>query len=437
MFLISAVATAALGGLLFGFDIAIITGAGPFLKSRFGLDDLGLGWAFSSLLFGCVAGSLLSGKLADRFGRKTALLFAAALFALTSALTAVAPGFGFFILMRSLGGLAVGAVSIVSPLYIAEIAPPRSRGKLGALYQMSVVTGILLSYLTNYCLRNAGVNNWRWMFLTGTVPAIAFLLLLLRAPETPRYLIMAGRENEARRILAAIVDPVSAALEFSRIQASFAGRSANFISLLRPGIRRAVAVSFCLAILVHVSGVNTVIDYAPSIFQAAGWKIDAALFATFLVGITNFVFTLASFWLIDRWGRKPLYQLGSVVMAATLGALAVLSSFGAFHGIWVPLLVMTYLAFFACCIGPVFWTLVPEIFPNHIRGTAMTVPVLTQWVANAFVVLLFPLAFHRLGKSATFGFLGVMALLQALFTWRYVPETKNKTLEEIEDFWAE
>jgi MFS family permease len=289
MFLISAVATAALGGVLFGFDVAIITGAGPFLKKHFELDDLGLGWAFSSLLFGCVAGSMLTGKLADRFGRKAALLFAAALFALTSALTAAAPSFGFFILMRSLGGLAVGAVSIASPLYIAEIAPSRSRGRLGALYQMSVVTGILLSYFTNYCLRNAGPNNWRWMFLSGTLPAIAFLLLLLRAPETPRYLILAGRENEARRILAAIVDPASAALEFTRIQASFAGRGAAFSSLLRPGIRRAVAVSFFLAILVHVSGVNTVIDYAPSIFQAAGWKIDAALFATFLVGITNFV----------------------------------------------------------------------------------------------------------------------------------------------------
>ena len=436
MFLISAVATAALGGVLFGFDIAIITGAGPFLKTHFRLDDLGLGWAFSSLLFGCVIGSMLTGKLADRFGRKTALLLAAALFALTSALTALAPTFGLFILVRSLGGLAVGAVSIVSPLYIAEIAPPRSRGRLGALYQMSVVTGILLSYLTNYCLRNAGQNNWRWMFLTGTVPAIAFFLLLLRAPETPRYLIMAGRVDEARRILAAIVDPASVPFELNRIQASFAGRSSAFTSLLRPGIRRAVVVSFFLAILVHVSGVNTVIDYAPSIFQAAGWQIDAALFATFLVGLTNFVFTLASFWLIDRWGRKPLYLLGSVVMASTLAALAVLSSLNAFHGVLVPLLIMTYLAFFACCIGPVFWTLVPEVFPNHIRGTAMTVPVLTQWVANAFVVLLFPLAFHQLGKSVTFGFLALMGLLQAVFTWFFVPETKNKTLEEIEEFWA-
>jgi sugar porter (SP) family MFS transporter len=434
-FLISAIATAALGGVLFGFDIAIITGAGPFLKAHFRLDDLGLGWAFSSLLFGCVLGSMFTGRLADRFGRRKALLWAAAFFALTSLLTATAPTFALFILARCLGGLAVGAVSIVSPLYIAEIAPPRSRGRFGALYQMSVVTGILLSYLTNYWLRDAGAQNWRWMFLSGTVPAIVFLLLLLRAPETPRYLVMTGQISEARRILARTVDADSVPLELQQIQASFIDRKANWASLLRPGIRRAVGVSFCLAILVHVSGVNTVIDYAPSIFQAAGWQIDAALFATFLVGVTNFVFTLASFWMIDRWGRKPLYVAGSLVMAATLACLTLLSLTGSFSGVLVPALVMTYLAFFACCIGPVFWTLVPEIFPNHIRGTAMTVPVLTQWVANAFVVLLFPLAFHQLGKSLTFGFLALMALLQALFTWLYLPETKNKTLEAIEEFW--
>jgi len=434
-FLLIAVAGASLGGLLFGFDIAIITGAGPFLRTHFGLDDLSLGWAFSSLLFGCVVGSMFTGRLADRSGRKRALLWAAALFAVTSVLTAAAQTFWLFIAARCLGGLAVGAVSILSPLYIAEISPAHDRGKLGALYQMSVVTGILLSYLTNYWLRNAGPNNWRWMFLTGVVPAIVFFGLLLRAPETPRYLIMAGKPVEARRVLARIVHAELLPLEFDRIEASFASRSQGWSDLLRPGIRRAAGVSFFLAILVHVSGVNTVIDYAPSIFQSAGWKIDAALFATFLVGVTNFVFTLASFWMIDRWGRKPLYLLGSVVMGITLTGLALLSAFDVFRGAMVPILIMTYLAFFACCIGPVFWTLVPEIFPNSIRGTAMTVPVLTQWVANAIVVLLFPLAFHQLGKSLTFGFLAAMALAQAIFTWFFVPETKHKTLEEIEEFW--
>ena len=436
-FLLSAVVAAALGGLLFGFDIAIITGAGPFLKEHFRLDDLSLGWAYSSLLFGCVVGSIVAGRITDRYGRRRVLLWVAVLFAATSALTGAASTFSFFIAMRCLGGLAVGGVSILSPIYIAEIAPPQLRGRMGALYQMSIVTGILLSYMTNYWLRNAGADNWRWMFITGVAPAVLFCLLLVRAPETPRYLVMAGKEEEARLILTRIVGQEEAALELIAIRSSFADQRRAGKDLLRPGIRRTIAVSFCLAILVHVSGVNTVIDYSPAIFQSAGWEIDAALFATFFVGLTNFTFTLASFWMIDRWGRKPMYITGSFAMGATLAALAGLSSQGLFHGRLVPVLIMAYLACFASCIGPVFWTLIPEIFPNAVRGKAMTVPVLTQWVANAMVVLLFPLAFHRLGTTATFTFLAAMSFLQAIFTWKFVPETKNKTLEEIEQFWKQ
>ncbi|HEY7212600.1 MAG TPA: sugar porter family MFS transporter [Bryobacteraceae bacterium] len=434
-FLFAAVGTAALGGLLFGFDIAIITGAGPFLKEHFSLDDLNLGWAFSSLLFGCVLGSLAAGRITDRYGRKRILLWVAALFAVTSILTGLAPTFPFFIAMRFLGGLAVGAVSILSPIYIAEISPPTSRGRLSALYQMAIVTGILLSYLTNYWLRNAGPANWRWMFVTGVAPALLFLLLLTRVPETPRFLALSGKHEAASAVLERILGEEEAARELVAIRATLAGRTHTWRDLWRPGIRRAVIVSFFLGILIHVSGINTVIDYAPAIFQAAGWHIDAALFATFFVGLTNFTFTLASFWMIDRWGRKPLYICGSLFMGATLAALVLLSLAGRFQGAWVPVLVMTYLAFFAACIGPVFWTLVPEIFPNAVRGTAMTVPVLTQWTANAFVVLLFPLAFHQIGKTITFAFLACMCFAQALFTWRFVPETKNRTLEEIEEFW--
>ena len=185
----------------------------------------------------------------------------------------------------------------------------------------------------------------------------------------------------------------------------------------------------------HVSGINTIIDYAPAIFRSAGWKLDAALFSTFIIGINNFVFTLVSFWVIDRWGRKPLYIAGSLGMTAALVSLAAAAAFGRFEGTLVLVLILVYLAFFASCIGPVFWTLVSEIFPNRIRGTAMAVPVLVQWIANALVVLFFPLAFNHLGKVATFGFLAAMALTQALFTWLCVPETKNATLEEIEEVW--
>jgi sugar porter (SP) family MFS transporter len=435
-YLIFLAATAALGGLLFGFDIAIITGAGPFLTQRFQLNDLSLGWAFSSLLFGCVIGSAVAGRLTNRYGRRSILLWVAVLFSATSIATGVAPNFTAFVLARFIGGLAVGGASILSPMYVAEVSPPSLRGRMGTLYQLSIITGILMSYCINYLLRNAGAANWRWMFMTGVVPSAIFFLLLLRAPETPRYLFLAGREREGLAILERIAGRASAESEAAEIRASLATRRHAWRDLLRPGIRRAVAVGFVLAILVHVSGINTIIDYAPAILRAAGWKLDAALFSTFIVGLNNLLFTLVSFWVIDRYGRKPLYIVGSLGMAAALTLLAATVAAGRFQGAVVLILILGYLAFFASSIGPVFWTLVSEIFPNNIRGTAMAVPVLTQWIANAVVVLFFPYAFHQIGKAVTFGFLAVMAIAQAAVAWLWVPETKNKTLEEIERAWA-
>lgn len=434
-YLLFLAATAALGGLLFGFDIAIITGAGPFLTRRFKLDDLSLGWAFSSLLFGCVIGSTIAGRLTDLYGRRRILLWVAVLFAATSVATGLAPTFIMFVVARSLGGLAVGGASILSPMYVAEVSPPSLRGRMGTLYQLSIVVGILVSYSINYLLRDAGAANWRWMFITGVIPSLIFFVLLLRAPETPRYLYRAGLTREAFAVLERIAGRESAEFEIAEIRASLEVKRRAWSDLLRPGIRRAVTVGFCLAILVHVSGINTIIDYAPTIFKSAGWKLDAALFSTFIIGINNFLFTLVSFWVIDRYGRKPLYIVGSLGMTAALALLAMAVVLGHFQGSLVLVLILAYLAFFASCIGPVFWTLVSEIFPNNIRGTAMAVPVLTQWIANALVVLFFPLAFNQIGRAVTFGFLALMALAQAVFTWFYVPETKNRTLEEIEEFW--
>jgi len=207
--------------------------------------------------------------------------------------------------------------------------------------------------------------------------------------------------------------------------------------LFRPGIRRAVLVGFGLAILVQVSGINTIIDYAPAILKSAGWKIDAALFSTLIIGLTNFVFTFVSFWAIDRYGRKPLYIIGSLGMTAALLVLMWAALAARFQSAMVLVYILVYLAFFSSCIGPVFWTLVAEIFPNDLRGTAMVVPVLTQWISNAVVVLFFPLAFNQIGKGITFGVLAVLALTQAVFTWFFVPETKNKPLEEIEEYWKQ
>jgi sugar porter (SP) family MFS transporter len=428
--------TAALGGLLFGFDIAIITGAGPFLIHAFALSDLGLGWAFSSLLFGCVLGSFTAGKYTNRFGRKKPLMLVALLFAATSIATAGSGNFFSFIVARFLGGLAVGGVSLLSPMYVSEVSPPTIRGRMGALYQMSIVIGIILSYGINYLLRNTGANNWRWMFLSGVAPSAVFLVMIALAPETPRYLVMTGKLREALALLKRIGGTKSAQSQIDEIAATMHKETQSWRGLLRPGVRRALAVSAGLAILIHISGVNTVIDYAPLIFQSAGWNVNAALASTFIVGVNNLLFTIVSFWFIDRFGRKPLYIAGSLGMALSLLALVVAVLTGHFHGTIVLALILTYLAFFSACIGPVFWTLVPEIFPNDVRGIAMTVPVLTQWVANAMVVLLFPHAFAVIGKASTFGFLALMALGQGIFTWCFVPETKNKTLEEIEGYWS-
>ncbi len=383
--------TAALGGLLFGFDIAIITGAGPFLTETFHLGDLSLGWAFSSLLFGCVLGSAVAGRLSDFYGRRRILLSVSVLFAITSLATGIAPSFTLFVLARFAGGLAVGGASILSPMYVAEVSPPSLRGRMGALYQMSIVTGILISYAVNYSLRGVGSENWRWMFITGVIPSVLFFAMLLSVPETPRYLLMAGREQEAFTILQRIAGRESAEFELSEIRTSFLKKRTGWRELLRPGIRRAVLVGFCLAILIHVSGINTIIDYAPAILKSAGWKIDAALFSTVIIGLTNFVFTLVSFWMIDRYGRKPLYIIGSLGMTAALVMLTSAALTARFHDATVLVYILAYLAFFSSCIGPVFWTLVAEIFPNDLRGTAMTVPVLTQWAANAAVVLSSPL----------------------------------------------
>jgi SP family arabinose:H+ symporter-like MFS transporter len=425
-------ATAALGGLLFGFDVGIITGAGPFLEAKFHLSDLALGWAYSSLLFGCVIGSTIAGWIADRFGRRTPLQGVAILFAASSIAAALAPSFLFFIVARVLGGLAVGAESALTPMYVAEVSPRRLRGRMGTLYQLAIVTGIVCSYCVNFGFRHLGDWNWRYMFLTGALPAVVFWFMLWRIPESPRYLVLRGRLSEAESILSGWLIPAEARAEIAEIKASFQGAVVGWRELWRPEFRPNLKIGFILALLVQFSGINTVIDYAPKILMSAGWNIDTALFSTFGIGLTNFLFTFVSFGVIDRFGRKPLYITGSLGMTAALAALSVAAAMDRFSGGLVFALVIAFIAFFASCIGPVFWTLLPEIYPNRIRGEAIAIPVITQWIANAVVVLYFPKAFSHAGKAGTFGFLAVVSLAQAWFTWKAVPETKGKSLEEIE-----
>jgi SP family arabinose:H+ symporter-like MFS transporter len=434
-YLILLTTVAALGGLLFGFDIAIITGAAPFIQEYFDLDEFTLGWAVSSLLWGCIFGAAVAGRITDMYGRKKILLLVAVLFTITSIGTGIAPDINIFVIARILGGFAVGAASILSPMYISEIAPSKTRGRLVALYQLSIVLGILISYFINYLLHDIGDNNWRWMFLTGTIPSLIFFILLFLVPETPRYLFKKGKKEESYQILEKINGKEEADKAIVQIQESLVETKVSFRQLLKPGYRHMMWVGFGLAVLVQISGINTIIDYAPIILKTAGWKIDAALFSTFVIGFVNLIFTLVSIWAIDKYGRRPLYIIGSAGMALMLLGLTIANLIGRFEGPVVLIFILVFIAFFAACIGPVFWTLVAEIFPNKIRGTAMSVPVFTQWIFNALVVMFFPWMLVNAGGTITFGFLALMSLLMMLFTIYFIPETKGKSLEEIEKIW--
>lgn len=427
---------AALGGLLFGFDIAIITGAGPFLTESFGLNSLQEGWAYSSLLFGAIAGAAVAGRMTDKWGRKKILIAVACTFALTSIWSGLAGGFTSLILARIVGGLAVGAASTVSPVFISEVAPPKYRGSLVSMYQLFIVTGILVSYLINYLLHDIGENNWRWMFITGAFPSLVFLVMLLFISETPRFLYMKGEKAKALAVLVRIGGENLAKKEIEEIRKSIRNKPASFRMLLDPSLRKVLFVGFILAILVQLSGINTIIDYAPKIFSTAGLSMDASLFATFGLGIVNFLCTVASIFIIDRFGRRIMYIIGSAGMFLALLGLTLAGLTGHFNGLIVLILIVTFLIFFATFIGPAFWTYMSEIFPNWIRGTAMSVPTFTQWVFNALIVLLFPSMLNKLNPGISFGILAVFALSQLLFSLKFMKETRGKSLEEIEEDWT-
>jgi sugar porter (SP) family MFS transporter len=428
---------AAMGGLMFGFDIAIITGAIPFIQPYFGLDELSLGYGVSSLLFGCIFGSMFSGMLTDKFGRKKILLIVALIFALSSAATGMAKQFGFFIAARFVGGLAVGAASVLSPMYIAEVSPSKNRGTLVAIYQLTIVGGILVSYCINYFLHDTGVNNWRWMFATGVIPSAIFFLLLFFIPESPRWLYKFGKKQEAYDVLVKAGGKANADYEIVQIEESLriVNKNVTFLHLLKPDVRKAVWVGFLIAVFVQISGINTVVDYAPKILIKAGFEIKSALLQTSFIGLVNCVFTFIAIWLIDKVGRKPLYIVGSAGMTLTTILVALSFHFN-LDGIFVLVCIMLYIAFFAACIGPVFWTLVSELFPNKVRGTAISFTSLVQWVFNWLVVSYFPWVLHHTGGAFTFGILAVFSALQIIITLVWVPETKGKTLEQIEKDFA-
>ncbi len=461
---------ATLGGLLFGYDTAVINGAVDSLKVYF-IDprfaDLTnpaqanaanslLGFVVSSALIGCIIGGLLGGWVSTNIGRKRGLIIAAVLF-LISALGASAPEFPFaaighggpsymanFVFYRILGGIGVGLASMLSPMYIAEIAPPKIRGNLVAWNQFAIVFGMLVIYFVNFGISKSGsgdawlnVIGWRYMFLSGAIPAVLFLVLLFLVPETPRFLMLKGDEAGARAVLAKLVTPEEGAKELSEIRASLSehhsGKLLSFGAMV-------VFIGIMLSVFQQFVGINVVLYYASDIFKGMGMNTNASLFQTIIVGAINLTFTTVAIFTVDRFGRRPLQIIGALIMAVAMISLGTAFWLGG-EGMLALVSMLVYTAGFAVSWGPVTWVLLSEIFPNQIRGKAMALAVAMQWIANYLVSWTFPILdknpylVEHFKHGFAYWIYGVMSMFAALFMWKFVPETKGRTLEQMEAIW--
>lgn len=426
---------AAIGGLLFGFDTAIIAGATRFLKDRFALTSFGEGLAVSIVLVGCMAGTWIAGAASDRLGRKRFLLISAVLFFVSAVGCAIPQNLNQFLVFRFIGGLAIGSASLVCPLYISEIAPARMRGALVSINQMTIVSGILLAYFVNWVLVGAGPSNWRWMFAAGAVPAVIFFGLVLRVPESPRWLVKQGREEEAREVLSRINTAEAAAAEVLSIRDTLALEQGRLSELFKPGFRTALLVGVVLAVFQQITGINAVIYYSPRFFETAGLARGEAILQSTIVGIVNVLFTIVAIALVDRIGRKPLLLTACGGMGVSFILLGAAFKFQLFSGGLVLVFTLLYVAFFAMAMGPIVWVVIAEIFPTRIRGQAMAIATVALWAADFAVSLTFPVIADKLHESFAFWLYAGMCVIDFLFIWFVLPETKGRTLEEIERRW--
>jgi len=460
---------ASLGGLLFGFDTAVISGTIEVVRRQFGLTALLEGWFTSSALAGCLVGAACAGAISDRFGRRPTLGVAAVLFFVSALYSTIPRSFEVLAWARLIGGVGVGMASVVAPMYIAEFAPPRWRGRLVACYQLSIVIGILLAYLSNWIILRLATSQpdafggqgwfhwvlireqWRGMFGTEMVPAALFLLLLGLVPESPRWLFQSGQSARARQILVRVRGPGAAEREAGEIQMALAGEVGTVRELFRPGLRRALLVGVMLSVFGQLSGVNLVVYYGPKILLAAGYQDLGALLGQVGFGLINLVFTVLALLLIDRWGRRPLLIGGMSVVTAALGVVGALFLLGGTNpsgigggtgvamsravGLWIGVAMCVYMACIALSICAVIWVLTPEIFPNRVRGRAASIATFANWTTNCLSALVFPWYVAHLGMHTVFFTTAAICLVATLFFHRCVPETKGRTLEEIEGFW--
>lgn len=422
------------GGFLFGFDTSVISGVIGFISGPrvYNLDEVSQGWTVSCIIIGCMLGCIIAGPASSRLGRKKVLVMTALIFLVSSLGCALTSHYPAFVTYRIIAGIAVGAASMLTPIYIAELSPPQHRGKLVSLNLFAIFLGQSSAFYSNFFLRNiGGDDNWRWMLAVMAVPSFLLFISLLFVPESPRWLVEKKQTSRAMRILTRINGEAEANREFEEIQQTLKTSQGKLVELLRPGMFKILMIGIMLAVFQQVTGINVVMYYAPAIFKSAGFGNDSALLQTALMGMVNLTFAVISMFFVDKLGRKPLMVIGSIGMSIAMTLLALTFISGHAKGYFVLVCIMGYLAAFGFSLGPVVFVLISEIFPNRLRSYAVAIATFTLWGANFVVSLTFPWLLNHL-KGWSFVIYGSMCLLCLLFVLKYLEETKGKTLEEIE-----
>ncbi len=424
--------TVALGGFLFGFETAVISGAEQAIQRLWNLSDAMTGQTVAMALYGTIVGAVFGGIPADAVGRKKTLFWIAVLYLISAIGSALAPEVYSLMFFRFLGGLGVGASSVAAPMYISEIAPAGKRGRLTALFQFNIVLGILIAYFSNYLIGSAEDGGWRLMLGVLTVPAVIFLVLILMVPESPRWLIVKkGRVEEARRTLQ-MINPSTVESSLAAIQATDTTKRSGWGELFSGKYNFPVLLAILIAFFNQVSGINAVIYYAPRIFSMTGMGDDAALLSSAGIGLINLVFTMLGVSLIDRMGRRFLMYVGSIGYIISLSAVALAFFTESFDGLTVPVWLFVFIAAHAIGQGAVIWVFISEIFPNEVRAAGQSLGSSTHWVLAALIASVFPTLASRFGGGPIFAFFAAMMVLQLIFVWRMMPETKGASLEELE-----
>ena len=440
-FVMLATSVTAIGGFLFGYDTAVINGAISYLKLHLNLDPSQEGLAGSSAIFGCIPGAMFAGFLSDRFGRRKLLFLCALLYAVSGLLSAIPNTFGQFLAARFISGLGIGASSMICPVFIAEISPEKWRGRLGTLFQLGIVTGIFLTLFINKIIQGMGDEAWNtafgWRRMLGmeVVPAVVFIVLLLTVPESPRWLALKGRETEARGILEKVGGAEHAATELAAIREAAVADEGSFGELFAGAFSRPLLIAIILMAASQFCGINAIMYYSTEIFATAGAGTNAAFTSTVWVGLINLAFTFVAITFVDKAGRRPLLLVGTAVQVVALVTVGWMFHTGQ-NGAGLLLAVIVFIAAFAMAMGPVGWLFCSEVFPNKVRGRAMSIAAMTVWISCCVVAETFPKLNH-ISPAGTFWAYGAVSLFTFVFVLLFLPETKGRTLEEIEKMWVQ